>query len=284
MNTTIKNQKSKCSYIIAIPSYKRAQICNDKTLSMLHKYKINKNNIYVYVANKEEYDNYKKTVNPDLYNKIVLGVIGLAEQRQFIMNQLPENTNIIFLDDDVESIDSSLSPRYKNKTIDFFFCDAFKICREHKSYIWSVYPVFNPFFRKPRPEIISTHLVFLVGTFFGIINRPKLKSIQLTLTPKHNSQKEDSERTIKYFKEDGTVIRFDKIGFTTKFYGKEGGLGNFESRVKPSEIVSKLLLKEYPEYGKISVRKNGIYEFRLNKIPSKISPSPKNKTRKNLKK
>lgn len=281
MNTTIKNKKSKCNYIIAIPSYKRAQICNDKTLSMLNKYKINKNKIYVYVANKDEYDDYKKIVNPNFYNKIVLGVIGLAEQRQFIMNQWPENTNIIFLDDDVESIDLSLSPRYKNKNVDSFFCDTFNICREHKSYIWSVYPVFNPFFRKPRPETISTHLVFLVGTFFGIINRPKLKSIQLTLTPKHNSQKEDSERTIKYFKEDGVVIRFDKIGFTTKFYGKEGGLGNFESRVKPSEIVSKLLLKEFPEYGKISVRKNGIYEFRLNRIPSKNPISPKNKTRKN---
>ncbi len=43
-------------YIIAIPSYKRAELCRDKTLAMLRDNKIPANKIYVYLANKEERD------------------------------------------------------------------------------------------------------------------------------------------------------------------------------------------------------------------------------------
>ena len=106
---------------------------------------------------------------------------------------------------------------------------------------------------------------YIVGAFYGIINRPKLKALQLTLT-KENGQKEDVERTIKYFIEDGIVIRFNRVGFVTKYYGKEGGLGTFEARLKPMLEASQKLKKEFPEYGEISTKKNGMTEFRLKKI------------------
>lgn len=274
-NKTKKNRKSNCQYIIAIPSYKRAELCNNKTLKMLHENKIDKNLIYVYVANKEEYEDYKKILDPSHYHKIVLGIIGVTQQRQFISEQWKEGTNIIYLDDDVEKVDLSLSKKYNGKSLHSFFCDAFKTCREKGSYIWGIYPVYNPFFREPRPEIVSDHLVFIIGAFYGIINRPKLKSLHI---PSHNSQKDDVERSIKYFQEDGIVVRFDKIGFQTKYFNV-GGLGDLESRIKPSKIVSEYLQNEYPEYGKIWTRKKGTYEFRLNRLPSF---SKKNKTRKNI--
>jgi hypothetical protein len=99
-----------------------------------------------------------------------------------------------------------------------------------------------------------------------------LKSIQLTIT-KENGQKEDVERTIKYFLNDGIVLRFNKIGFETKYYGKEGGLGRFEDRIKPMMEASKRLKKQYPEYGDIKVRGNGMAEFVLKKIPSRLNKS-----------
>jgi hypothetical protein len=55
----------------------------------------------------------------------------------------------------------------------------------------------------------------------------------------------------------------------TKYYGKEGGLGTFEARLKPMLEASKLLKKEYPDHGDISTKSNGMTEFRLKKIPSK---------------
>ena len=274
-------------YVICIPSYKRAETCNEKTLSTLKKMNIPSSKIYVYVANKEEQEEYEKVVDKKLYNKLIIGIKGLVPQRQFIMEQWPQGKHIIFFDDDVASIDLSMSKIFKGKTLDFFFKYAFKECKKMKSFIWGVYPVFNPFFRKQRDEM-STCLNYIVGAFYGIINRPNLKSIELTLT-KENGQKEDVERTIKYFIEDGIVLRFNKVGFETKYYGKSGGLGTFEARLKPMLEASKLLKKTYPEYGEISTKKNGMTEFRLKKIqgtdgsPSRREPllTRKNKVKKN---
>jgi hypothetical protein len=275
-------------YIICIPSYKRSQVCKERTLNTLHKNKIDPKKIFVYVANKEEYDLYKTTLDDKMYNKLVVGKKGLAQQRQFITNQWPANKHIVFLDDDVESIDLSLSSLFKSHNLDYFIKYAFTECTKHKSYIWGVYAVFNPFFRKARKEM-TTDLNYIVGAFYGIINRPKVKAIQLTIT-KENGQKEDVERTLKYFLHDGIVLRFNKIGFITKYYGKEGGLGRFEDRIKPMAEACNKLKAKYGNYGEIKVRGNGMAEFVLKKIPStvgqktlkekKVKGKGNNKTRK----
>lgn len=268
-------------YVICIPSYKRSIVCNERTLRMLHDNKITASRIHVYVANQEDYDIYLKTLDKSLYNKLVIGVKGLVPQREFIMNQWTTGKHIVFFDDDVERIDLSLSPKFKNHSLDYFFRYAFDECKTHGSYIWGVYAVFNPFFRKPKKEM-TTGLNYIVGAFYGIINRPNLDAIQLTIT-KENGQKEDVERTLKYFLHDGIVLRFNKVGFVTKYYGKEGGLGQFEERIKPMTEASNKLNKQYGDYGYIKKRGNGMVEFVLKKIPARTSGDEvvaKNKTKK----
>jgi hypothetical protein len=269
-------------YIVSIPSYNRSNICNNKTLTMLYNNHISKNKIYVYVANKTEYDIYLNTLNQNYYHKLIIGVKGLVQQREFIMNQWPENKCIVFLDDDVESVDLSISPSFKSHNLNYFIEHAFKECFSHKSFIWGVYPVFNPFFRKPRRELITNELKFIVGAFYGIINRPKLKDIKLTIT-KSQGHKEDTERTLKYFIHDGVVIRFDKIGFVTKYFGKEGGMGNFEERLIPLKEATIKLEKKYNNYGNIKIRKNGMYEFVLISKPKTKKINKSNKQKKTCK-
>lgn len=251
-------------YVVCIPSYKRAHVCNEKTLATLREHHVKQSLIYVYVANKEEYEEYKQVLDPNSYHKLVVGIKGLVPQRQFIMNQWREGKHIVFLDDDIQSIDLSLSSEFKKHNLDYFIKHAFQECMTHKSYIWGIYAVYNPFFRKGRKEM-TTELNYIVGAFYGIINRPSLKAIQLTIT-KENGQKEDVERTIKYFIHDGIVLRFNKIGFETKYYGKEGGLGRFEDRIVPMRVASNKLKKMYPEYGNVKVRGNGMVEFVLKKM------------------
>lgn len=275
-------------YIVCVPSYKRAELCNEKTLAMLKTNHIPAKKIYVYVANQEEYDEYAKVLNPKLYGKLVLGVKGLVQQRQFISEQCGEGKPIVFFDDDVASIDLTMSSLFKGKSLDYFFKYAFKECKKQKSFIWGVYPVFNPFFRKAREEL-STCLNYIVGAFYGIINRPHLKSIELTIT-RENGQKEDVERTLKYFIEDGIVLRFNKVGFVTKYYGKSGGLGTFDDRLKPMLEASTKLKAKYGDYGDISTKSNGMTEFRLKKISARTEANnvtqkkktPKNKTVKKM--
>lgn len=265
------------NYVVCVPSYKRSKLCNDKTLSTLRRLNIPKEHVNVFVANKEEYDEYERDLDKSLYNEIVSGEKGLVKQRDFIERKYKEGQHIIFFDDDVSDIDLSMSDIFRKKSLDFFFKAAFEECEKKNSYIWGVYPVFNPFFRKDRPEI-TVGLKFIVGCFYGIINRPKLKDIKLTIT-RENSQKEDSERTLRYYEHDGLTIRFDKIGIKTVFYGKEGGLGRFEERLKPQEIATKLLLKKYPDYGTLMVRKSGVHEFKFKRLGPKYHKNTPNKTR-----
>lgn len=266
------------SFVICIPSYKRSQLCNDQTLNTLNKHKIDSKLIYIFVANKNEYDDYIKVLNPELYNKLIIGKKGLVQQREFVSNYFNTGKQIIFFDDDVKNIDLTLSPRFKKNNLYNFFSSAFEDCVKYKSFIWGVYPVYNPYFRKDKSEL-STSLKYIVGAFYGIINRPKLTFLKLLITRK-NGQKEDVERTIKYFKNDGIVLRYNKVGFETKYYGKDGGLGTFEARLKPMKEASEKLKKKYPEYGEIKVKKTGMTEFRLKVLPSKINPDVKTKSNK----
>ena len=266
-------------YIIAIPSYKRAEICRDKTLAMLKKMRVPSSKIYVYLANDEELTEYKKVLIPGTYNNLIVGLKGIGPQRQFIRENWPEGKCIVSMDDDIASVDLTMSTRFKKGSLDAFLKTAFKECKKHGSYIWGVYPVFNPFFRKARDEM-TTCLNFIVGAFYGFINRPKLHAIDVVIT-KETGQKDDVEMTIKYFIHDGVVLRFNKIGFVTKYYGTSGGLGTFDQRLKPMKESAQRLKKAFPEYGEISIRKNGMYEFRLKKIPAKMELEQSNGTRKN---
>lgn len=255
-------------YVICIPSYKRNEVCNERTLKTLHENKIDPKKIYVYVADKEDYKLYEETLDKNNYNKLIIGKKGLVQQREFIMKHWPNGKHIVFLDDDIEKIDLSLSSEFKTHSLDYFIKYAFNECIKYKSYIWGVYAVFNPFFRKARKEM-TTDLNYIVGAFYGIINRPNLNKINLNIT-RENGQKEDVERTLKYFINDGIVLRFNKVGFITKYYGKEGGLGTFENRIQPMMEASKKLKNKYPDMGNIKVRGNGMTEFILKKLPSNV--------------
>lgn len=271
------------NYIICVPSYKRAETCRDKTLAMLKKNKIDKRIINVFVANKTEHEIYKQMLDKETYGNLIVGKKGLVQQREFIQKHYPKNTNILFLDDDVESVDLTLSSQFKGFSLDKFVKSAFKICKKENAHIWGVYPVFNPFFRKPKPEI-TTSLKYIVGAFYGIINQQSNNKLVLSLTKKFNGQKEDVERTIKYFIQDGKVVRFNRVGFTTKYYGKSGGLGTFEARLKPMLEASKQLKSTYPEFGEISTKKTGMTEFKLRNLKEVPERFQKKKTRKNVKK
>ena len=102
----------------------------------------------------------------------------------------------------------------------------------------------------------------MLGLFFGIINR-LLPSLHLDFC--REGEKEDVERSLKYFMQDGIVLRFNRISFKTKYYGTIGGLGNFKSRIEKASIACEKLALEYKQYGKIKIRKNGMTEFTLKK-------------------
>ena len=187
-------------YQIAIPSLSRSQLLKRQTLKTLEHHNIPNSQITIFCIDKE-YDQYK-TISD---YKIVVGELGLIKQKEFIQTYYPVNTNILFLDDDIQEIDLD-----NFNSLDELIVTGFNECRNKNSYIWSIYPVWNKFFRQTK-SYLSTSLKFCIGGFTGIINR----KINPKITCFH---REDVERSIKYFMRDGIVLRFNRVGYKTKFF------------------------------------------------------------------
>ena len=219
-------------WVVAIASYQRAKVLKDKTLALLLRYNISKDLITIFVGNQEEYKEYEQEF-PDI--EIVVGVVGLMEQRNFIGNFYPVGKKIVCFDDDLTALctldNGKLVPLPSlTKLID----DGFKNCEEYKFHLWGISPVANGFFMK---DVIHTDLKFCIGHLWGVINR----RIPLTLC-----YKEDYQRTLQNAVRDGGVIRFSGVAAKTKL-GASGGLNTSqEQRLGYNLTSSKILMEQYP--------------------------------------
>ena len=244
-------------YVVVIPSYKRATEITTKSLPTLKRGKVPKKKIYVFVANKQEEKEYKERLDPNTYGKIVVGVKGIVQQRQFISRYFKECQYIVSLDDDLEELlKLSGDKLVPVKNLDKFFKMAYRELKKNKLYIWGIYPVKNPYFMYNKT---TTDLRFLIGVLYGYINRhepklyPNLKSVS----------KDDYHHTILYFLEDGGVVRFNNYTVKTKF-DAPGGLGT-TGRLEKSENAAAYLHKKFPKIVTRKRRKSGEAEINLNR-------------------
>ena len=225
------------TYVVAIPTYNRVQEVTNKTLATLKEGGVSKNKIYLFVANKQQYDLYEKNVPKNLYNNIIIGKKGITNQRIFISQYFKEGQYVISMDDDVEELEFLKGEKLvRLKDINNFFINAYKLMKKEQLFIWGIYPVRNPFFMYNE---LTFDLRFIIGVTFGFIVRHDKKLKMST----NAETKEDYEQTILYYKMDGGVIRFNNITAKTKF-NSPGGLGTdrFERNNKAAEYLVK---KEY---------------------------------------
>jgi hypothetical protein len=227
-------------YVIAIPSYKREHALKTHTLRCLMLSLIPLEQIYIFVANDQEYDNYK-TVLPDY--QIVVGEEGLVNQRNFISKYFPIDTKIVSIDDDIQEFIIKKDNKLQIiDDIDHYFTMGFNTLEKENAKLFGFYPVLNKLFMK---ETITTDFRFIIGSCFGYIN----SHIYLTL-----SEKDDYQRSILYFLRDKKVVRFNYISMKTKYYKMKGGLQSIScrttnnSRAQEQEKAVKYLIETYPDY------------------------------------
>lgn len=246
------------NYIVAIPTYNRQDVLANKSLKTLIDGGVSKNKIYLFVANKEQYKLYENAIPKNMYNEIIIGKKGIANQRKFISKYFPEGQYIVSIDDDVEELLMLRGEKLvKMKNIDGFFKDAYRLLKKEHLFIWGIYPVMNPFFMY---NTITTDLRFIIGVLFGYINRHNKK-----LEPSIRSEtKEDYEQTILYYKMDGGVLRFNNVTPKTKF-NAPGGLGT--DRYERNKNAAIYLKERYPDIVNRFERKNGMPEIKLARLP-----------------
>ena len=225
-------------YVVAIPSYNRANSLKVKTLKVLEDGLIDKDKIYIFVASPEEYLIYKDIL-PDY--KIIVGAVGLRDQRNFISNYFPQGYNIISIDDDIEKFyQKKLGNLVVIEDLDLLFKTGFLDIINSDLKLFGFYPVLNKLFLK---ETITDDLRFVIGSCFGYINSGILINVQ---------EKQDYENTLLYYLRDGGVLRYNYISVKTKYYKNKGGLQSvsYKERYDKQLIAVKYLLDTYPEYVK----------------------------------
>ena len=244
-------------YTIAIPSYNRPIILLYKTLNFLERNSIDPKLIYIFIV-EEDLDDYSQ-IPTYLYNKMVIGVKGIVKQREFIDNYFKEGDHIVSIDDDIQ--DLIFANPHEEIPLDEFLNNAFELCKKEEAFLWGLYPVGNAFYAQ-KNKWYSTHLTYIIGAFYGYINRPTNEEIKCPLT--YNGQNaEDYERSIRYWLHDKKVIRFNTVCIKTKYFNCVGGIGNFKDRLESMEFHCKLLHAHYPSYTRVYVKKNGMYNLRL---------------------
>ena len=257
---------SALNFVIAIPTYKRYEKLKTHTLSLLKRIHLDmKNKVYIFVADEDEKNKYLEVLEGVDYFKIVVGEKGMKNIRNFICNYFDEDTNIFFMDDDLNDV----MVGYKNVDMEFtsltqLIQNGFNECKKKGLNLFGFYPVYNKYFMKNN---ITYDLRYIIGSCYGIRN----KKIMV-----NTDDKEDFERSIQYYIRDGGVIRFNFISFKTNYYTNKGGM-QVERTSQSIKEGAEYIYNKYPDLCKIIVKKNGKHEIRLNyrdKVYKKIFPEP----------
>lgn len=227
---------------VAIPSYMRADIISNLTLKYLYDKNYPTFLIRIFVASDEERFRYAAAIPRHLYSEIVVGVPGLAAQRNFISNFYPEGEIIMQLDDDVKG----LKILYPGIAFLDLVREGCRAIYEQGAGLWGVMP--NDDGRKMQART-TRHLTHILGSFFICRNH---RDIVITTT-----DKEDFERSILYFRRYGSVCRFQGAGVITRYDNMPGGLQTADRRQRMKADMEYLVLN-YPEYVKTVVKKKGL--------------------------
>lgn len=240
-------------YVITIPTYQRYKQLNTKTLNTLKRYNISSKKIYIFVADDNEKMEYEKYTSSDDYNEIVVGVLGITNQRNFITSYFPDSTYIISMDDDIESI---MKLGVEIDDFNELIQSNYDLMNSHNCDTWGIYPVNNIFFMKPQKEF-TYDFKFIIGCLYGFINNKDYVM---------NTDcycKQDYERSVLSFMNCNAIMRCNHISVKTKFYAV-GGLG--KNRDVENVKAVEYLVNTYPLYFARKFRKNGREEIRVKKI------------------
>ena len=245
-------------YVVAIPSHNRTKVIDNKTLKLLRHYNIDPERVYVFVA-PEEYNEYKKKIAPE-YN-LVEGALGIKENRKAISDYFDEDQPILCLDDDIKWICQMFCVRGGRQRLDKIKCletlifDVFEKLEEEQCNLAGFYPIDNPFFMKQH---ISNDLRFIIGNCKFFFNKKKLENRKFTLL-------EDFETTMKYYLEDGKVIRYNNFVCVTNYKILKWNLSAEDKKLEVD-----LFHHKYKEFTSIKHKVNGNCDIKFIKNPPRI--------------
>jgi len=249
---------NKSDWIIAIPSYKRAETLRDKTLTVLQHYRIPANKIHVFVATKDEHDTYKSTLKPGSYGHLHIAEPGMAAVRNYITRFFPVGKAIFNMDDDIRGFIEYSAGAKRNERPLHSLTDAitagFAQARKTGFRLFGFYPVANGYFMKAGPP--TTDLRYIIGSVWGILNPGPILTVTI-------DDKEDYLRSVIMYVLDGGVLRFGNVAPESAYYKEPGGMQE-ERTMNRIAGSAKAMVAAFPDLVKINLtKKSGMPEVRL---------------------
>jgi len=241
---------------IAIPSYKRSSTLLKKTLLLLSQNRVPQEIVTVFVANEHEKSAYEEALASGGWGnaKIAIGEVGMGAIRRFIARYYPEGDHVLNIDDDVTRLLVRVDDKKVSDTpLSDVVSSGFRLLAKSGLRLWGVYPNKNPYFMKPT---VSTDLKYINGTLWGnISNRDDRLLVTL-------DDKEDFERSIRYYAIDGGVVRLNYIATETKYYTEPGGMQESRTERGITESAHKLV-RMFPQFCSINNARKGHTEVKL---------------------
>jgi hypothetical protein len=233
---------------VAIPSLKNSEQVLTHTLACLRKGGVPDAKIWIFVISKEV-NAYKATTGFKVVKsweeglkvkkgKLVVGVLGLPQQRVFIAGFFPVFRHVVEIADDVVDVkivhdadnvrDAKDLPRIFRWTGDFM--------SEHKAKLWGLSTTRNPYWASPHA---SLNPGLIEGSFLGMVNRPFLTEQHAYGLRCVTNETEDVELSVRAAARDGQTLRLKKVvaNWVPNYMDSAGGQGRFKSFGPYSEGV-----------------------------------------------
>jgi hypothetical protein len=229
-------------YVVAIPSYGRPDTIKNKTIPTLIRGGVPPEKIHVHVRGEDQHQEYLESLDAETYGQLIKyeakpGAMGF---RNYLARAYPVGSRVVFCDDDLTRVVKMIDEKTLEDvpSLPDLFVESFSALETLGFNLWGIYPVMNPYFMKPK---IRVDLSFIIGTMYGVIIRHD--ECELIGT----NDKDDYEKSIKFYLRDGGVLRLEYIAVDTKYIGEPGGMQEFRTEETLSEGV-KYLLEKYPEF------------------------------------
>lgn len=257
-------------FVVAVPSYKRAEVLAQTTLPALRAARVPPSAIYVFVADDDEKDVYEAVLPQNAYRQLVVGHKGIGKQRTFITHYFSEGTRIFMVDDDIKYFmqltrkGSNRATSRSTRSVDLpkWINKGFQLCEEYDTTIFGLYPLANEeYMRRLADASVGSYMI--IGCAFGVIASHDKRWFVL------ENEHEDIERTLQHLEHEGQVVRLNIVGYHTKYMAPGGIRAHGVDRSEDSKKRAEQLIARYPQWLKPEIKykaKYGWYNPQLRRV------------------
>ena len=255
---------------IEVPSAGRAETLADKTLPFLRRAGVEDRDVRVWVPEGERDAYFLAAPGVDLVpldyvpstgEDLDAGPYAVGIARNAIADAALPGDLVVEVDDDVEGLvewagqKDSINARLRDVDGPGFLRiveRGFALAEDAGAYIWGVHPAAT--YCRDRVRI---DLSYIGAALFGqrIRGEPDVERVRL-------DDKEDFERSLRFYERDGRLLRLDGVSWRTRGYGGAGGMQSTRTAGR-IDASARWCAERWPQWAALKYPKSGKTELRL---------------------